>query len=56
MQSAEDAVRKNLAYYDLFILDVMMGPISGFRLAEKIRKGDDTDNTCGLSYCQGYGK
>jgi len=36
--SAEDALRTNLASYDLFILDVMMGPISGFRLAEKIRK------------------
>ena len=36
--SAEEAVRKNLASYDLFILDVMMGDMSGFRLAEKIRK------------------
>ncbi len=36
--SAEDAILKELADYDLFILDVMMGPVSGFRLAEKIRK------------------
>ena len=36
--SAEDAMRKNLPSYDLFILDVMMGQVSGFRLAEKIRK------------------
>jgi len=36
--SAEEALRKNLFSYDLFILDVMMGPMSGFRLAEKIRK------------------
>ncbi|MFZ2287527.1 MAG: response regulator transcription factor [Bacteroidales bacterium] len=36
--SAEDALLKDLASYDLFILDVMMGPVSGFRLAEKIRK------------------
>jgi len=35
--SAEDALRRNLASYDLFILDVMMGAVSGFRLAEKIR-------------------
>ena len=35
--SAEDALRRKLASYDLFILDVMMGPLSGFRLAEKIR-------------------
>lgn len=36
--SAEEALRKNLPSYDLFILDVMMGHLSGFRLAEKIRK------------------
>ncbi len=36
--SAEEALRKDLSGYDLFLLDVMMGPISGFRLAEKIRK------------------
>jgi len=38
VSSAEEALRKNLPSYDLFILDVMMGPMSGFRLAEKIRK------------------
>lgn len=36
--SAEEALTKNLAVYDLFIVDVMMGKMSGFRLAEKIRK------------------
>ncbi len=36
--SAEDALIKDLADYDLFLLDVMMGPVSGFKLAEKIRK------------------
>ncbi len=36
--SAEEALRKNLSIYDLFILDVMMGHMSGFRFAEKIRK------------------
>lgn len=36
--SAEEALDKNLPEYDLFILDVMMGKMSGFRLAEKIRK------------------
>lgn len=36
--SAEEAMRKNLHTYDLFVLDVMMGHMSGFRLAEKIRK------------------
>jgi len=36
--SAEEALKKKLFSYHLFILDVMMGTISGFRLAEKIRK------------------
>jgi DNA-binding response OmpR family regulator len=36
--SAEDALEKRLALYDLIILDVMMGPISGFKFADKIRK------------------
>jgi two-component system, OmpR family, alkaline phosphatase synthesis response regulator PhoP len=36
--SSEEALEKDLSVYDLFILDVMMGKISGFRLAEKIRK------------------
>jgi DNA-binding response OmpR family regulator len=36
--SAEEALRKNLPSYDLIILDVMMGQMSGFRFAEKIRK------------------
>jgi two-component system, OmpR family, alkaline phosphatase synthesis response regulator PhoP len=36
--SAEDALRLNLYQYDLFIVDVMMGKMSGFHLAEKMRK------------------
>ena len=36
--SSEEALLMELADYDLFILDVMMGPVSGFKLAEKIRK------------------
>jgi two-component system alkaline phosphatase synthesis response regulator PhoP len=36
--SSEEALEKNLADYDLFILDVMMGKMSGFRLAEKLRR------------------
>lgn len=36
--SAEEALRRQLQSYDLFILDVMMGPVSGFRMAEKLRK------------------
>ncbi len=36
--SAEDAINLKLNKYDLLLLDVMMGKMSGFRLAEKIRK------------------
>jgi DNA-binding response OmpR family regulator len=36
--SSEEALRKQLSDYDLFLLDVMMGTISGFRLAEMLRK------------------
>jgi len=36
--SAEEALEKNLQLYDLFILDIMMGKMSGFHLAEKMRK------------------
>lgn len=36
--SSEEALKKSFQSYDLFILDVMMGKMSGFRLAEKIRK------------------
>lgn len=36
--SSEEALKKPLFEYDLFLLDVMMGNISGFRLADKIRK------------------
>ena len=36
--SAEEAVKKLSFEYDLILLDVMMGGMSGFRLAEKLRK------------------
>jgi DNA-binding response OmpR family regulator len=36
--SAEEALRKDLIEFDLLILDVMMGQMSGFKLADKIRK------------------
>ena len=36
--SAEEALGKNLIDYDLFLLDVMMGTISGFWLADKLKK------------------
>jgi len=36
--SAEEALKKNIAIFDLIVLDVMMGEMSGFKLADKIRK------------------
>ncbi len=38
VHSAEDALKKKLSVYDLFLLDVMMGKMTGFGLAQKIRK------------------
>lgn len=36
--SAEEALKKDPDDFDLLILDVMMGEMSGFRLADKLRK------------------
>jgi two-component system, OmpR family, alkaline phosphatase synthesis response regulator PhoP len=36
--SAEDALKKTLCEFDLILLDVMMGQMSGFKFADKIRK------------------
>jgi len=36
--SAEEALKKNIPDFDLLLLDVMMGAMSGFKLADKIRK------------------
>jgi two-component system alkaline phosphatase synthesis response regulator PhoP len=36
--SAEEALKRDLTIYNLMILDVMMGKISGFSLAQRIRK------------------
>ena len=36
--SAEEALKRDLTGYNLMILDVMMGKISGFGLAQRVRK------------------
>jgi len=36
--SAEEALQKPLASYDLILLDVMMGEMSGFKMADLMRK------------------
>jgi len=35
--SAEEAMKKELHAFDLILLDVMMGPVSGFKMADKMR-------------------
>lgn len=41
--SAEDALSKGITNYDLLLLDVMMDGMSGFELAEKLKKSPDTE-------------
>ncbi|MBA4322159.1 MAG: DNA-binding response regulator [Odoribacter sp.] len=36
--SAEEALKRPLSNFDLVLLDVMMGPMSGFKFADKLRK------------------
>ena len=43
VNSAEEAAQLRLERYDVFLLDVMMGKMSGFRLAEKIRREQNLD-------------
>lgn len=43
--SAEQALEMNLTQYDLFLLDVMMGEISGYKLANLIREQKETEKT-----------
>lgn len=40
--SAEEALKLNLNNYDLLLLDVMMGEISGFRMASMLKKDKKT--------------
>lgn len=40
--SAEEALKKDLTIYQLVLLDVMMGEISGFKMANLLKKEDKT--------------
>lgn len=40
--SAEEALQKELKSYNLILLDVMMGEISGFKMAKMLKKEKDT--------------
>lgn len=42
--SAEEALKMNLPQYHLLLLDVMMGEISGFRMASMLKKNKDTEH------------
>lgn len=44
--SAEEALKKDISKYNLLLLDVMMGEISGFRMARLVR---DNPNTTSVS-------
>ena len=43
--SAEEVIEKKLYDYDLFMLDIMMGEISGFKLAMHLKKMEESANT-----------
>lgn len=40
--SAEEALEKNLACFDLLLLDVMMGGMDGFAMAERLKSNPET--------------
>lgn len=42
--SAEDALKKDLTQYNLFLLDVMMGAMSGFKLGSMLKKDETTSH------------
>lgn len=42
--SAEEALKKDLTVYNLLLLDVMMGEISGFKMARIMKNNKDTAN------------
>jgi two-component system, OmpR family, alkaline phosphatase synthesis response regulator PhoP len=43
--SAEEALKKNISEYNLLLLDVMMGEMSGFKMARALRENPATATT-----------
>ena len=43
--SAEEAMKKNISEYNLLLLDVMMGEMSGFKMARALRENTATAST-----------
>jgi len=55
--SAEDALKMDISTYDLLLLDVMMGEISGFKMASMIKKEQGyTEHSYHFNHRKGYGK
>ena len=57
--SAEEALKMNISSYHLLLLDVMMGEISGFKMANILKKakaaGNDSISLCERGTSFGYG-
>lgn len=43
--SGEEALKKDLKHFDLLLFDVMMGEMSGFKLANAVKKNHETAKT-----------
>ena len=55
--SAEEALKTDLTKYDLLLLDVMMGEISGFKMASMLKKNKARRHySYHFHYCQRYRK
>ena len=55
--SAEEALKLELPRYNLILLDVMMGEISGFKMASMMKKEQGyTEYSHHFHHRKGYGK
>ena len=50
--SAEEALKMDIASYQLLLLDVMMGEISGFKMASILKKEEKTAHPSGGGTCE----
>lgn len=53
--SAEEAMRRDLSIYDLFLLDIMMGEMNGLKFAQYIKSKVDTDEAP-IIFCSARGE
>jgi len=55
--SAEEAMKLDISSYQLLLLDVMMGEMSGFKMASLTKKrSKDSIRSYNVYYSQGYGE